>query len=121
MICILCYPDFLPQLTRMNHIQHHTQTPGSGGQKDNGCFGNRDYWSAFAGFYKAVTRRHTTCFTRCLVYDASVADGVACRIEISPWIFVLAGFTALSIAIVTVSFQAIKAALQNPVKSLRSE
>jgi putative ABC transport system permease protein len=45
----------------------------------------------------------------------------AYRIEISPWIFVLAGLTALSIAIATVSFQAIKAALMNPVKSLRSE
>jgi len=45
----------------------------------------------------------------------------AYRIEISPWIFVLAGFIALSIAIVTVSFQAIKAALLNPIKSLRSE
>ncbi|WP_159471069.1 ABC transporter permease [Dyadobacter sp. 3J3] len=45
----------------------------------------------------------------------------AYRIEISPWIFVLAGFIALSIAVVTVSYQAIKAALMNPVKSLRSE
>ncbi|MEO6686493.1 MAG: FtsX-like permease family protein, partial [Dyadobacter sp.] len=45
----------------------------------------------------------------------------AYRIEISPWIFVLAGFIALAIAIATVSFQAIKAALMNPVKSLRSE
>jgi len=45
----------------------------------------------------------------------------AYRIEISPWIFILAGFIALSIAIVTVSFQAIKAALLNPIKSLRSE
>lgn len=45
----------------------------------------------------------------------------AYRIEISPWFFVLAGFVALIIAIATVSFQAIKAALMNPVKSLRSE
>jgi putative ABC transport system permease protein len=45
----------------------------------------------------------------------------AYRIKISPWVFVLAGFLALFIAIVTVSFQAIKAALLNPVKALRSE
>lgn len=45
----------------------------------------------------------------------------AYRIEISPWIFTLAGFIALSIAVATVSFQAIRAALMNPVKSLRSE
>jgi putative ABC transport system permease protein len=45
----------------------------------------------------------------------------AYRINISWWIFVVAGFAALFIALVTVSFQAIKAALANPVKSLRTE
>jgi ABC-type antimicrobial peptide transport system permease subunit len=41
--------------------------------------------------------------------------------EISWWIFVAAILGALSITLLTVSFQAIKAALMNPVKSLRSE
>jgi putative ABC transport system permease protein len=36
-------------------------------------------------------------------------------------VFVVAGVTALLIALLTVSFQAIKAAVANPVKSLRSE
>src|SRR5579871_1169373 len=45
----------------------------------------------------------------------------AYRIEISWWIFVLAGLMACLIAIITISFQAIKAAIANPVKSLRSE
>lgn len=45
----------------------------------------------------------------------------AYRISISWWIFVFAGVLALIIAFTTVSFQAIKAALTNPVKSLRSE
>ncbi|HEX8022498.1 hypothetical protein, partial [Mucilaginibacter sp.] len=45
----------------------------------------------------------------------------AYRINISWWIFVFAGVLALVIAFTTVSFQAIKAALTNPVKSLRSE
>lgn len=43
------------------------------------------------------------------------------RIEISWWIFPAAAITAIFIALVTVSFQAIKAAYINPVKSLRSE
>lgn len=43
------------------------------------------------------------------------------RTELSWWIFALAGVGALLITLLTVSFQAIKAALVNPVKSLRSE
>lgn len=45
----------------------------------------------------------------------------AYRTDISWWIFAVAGFAALSIALLTVSFQAIRAALMNPVKSLRTE
>ena len=45
----------------------------------------------------------------------------AYQIDISWWIFVLAGGIALSIALLTVSFNAIKAARANPVKSLRTE
>ncbi|RYY28932.1 MAG: ABC transporter permease [Sphingobacteriaceae bacterium] len=43
------------------------------------------------------------------------------RINIEWWIFVAAGILVMLIAITTISFQAIKAALANPVKSLRSE
>ena len=43
------------------------------------------------------------------------------RIQISWWIFVDAGLLAILIALLTVSFQAIKAAVANPVTSLRSE
>jgi ABC-type antimicrobial peptide transport system permease subunit len=43
------------------------------------------------------------------------------RIEISWWIFLIAGIVAILIALITVSFQAIKAAIANPVKSLRNE
>lgn len=45
----------------------------------------------------------------------------AYRIPISWWVFGAAGLAALLIALLTVSFQAIKAAITNPVKSLRSE
>jgi len=43
------------------------------------------------------------------------------RIDMGIWIFVLAGVIALAIALLTISFQAIKAALADPVKSLRYE
>ena len=45
----------------------------------------------------------------------------AYRITISWWIFVMAGISALMVALLTVSAQAIKAAVANPVTSLRSE
>jgi ABC-type antimicrobial peptide transport system permease subunit len=43
------------------------------------------------------------------------------RINISWWIFIAAGALAIIIALATVSFQAIKAAIANPIKSLRTE
>jgi ABC-type antimicrobial peptide transport system permease subunit len=45
----------------------------------------------------------------------------AYRIELKWWMFVLAGIIGIVIALVTVSFQAIKAAVANPVESLRTE
>ncbi len=45
----------------------------------------------------------------------------AYRININWWVFILAGSAALFIALFTISFQAIKAAVANPVKALRSE
>ncbi len=43
------------------------------------------------------------------------------RVEIQWWMFALAGFSAVLIALITVSWQAIRAALANPVDSLRDE
>ncbi|CAA9249149.1 MAG: Acidobacterial duplicated orphan permease (function unknown) [uncultured Cytophagales bacterium] len=48
-------------------------------------------------------------------------DNFAYRVEVSWWVFALAGVLALLIAWITVSFQSIKAALANPVRSLRNE
>lgn len=48
-------------------------------------------------------------------------EDFAYRTNISWWVFGAGGFIALLIAVFTVSFQAIKAALMNPVNSLRSE
>ena len=48
-------------------------------------------------------------------------QGFAYQIDLSWWMFVVAGLLAVAIALLTVSFQSIKAALMNPVKSLKSE
>jgi putative ABC transport system permease protein len=48
-------------------------------------------------------------------------ENFAYRINIYWWVFAIAGIAALFIALITISFQAIKAAIANPVKSLRTE
>lgn len=45
----------------------------------------------------------------------------AYRVEIEWWVFALAGIIAMLVALATISIRAIKAAIENPVKSLRSE
>jgi len=48
-------------------------------------------------------------------------EDFAYRVSISWWIFFVSGVLALLIAVLTVAFQAIKAGVANPVKSLRTE
>ena len=58
-----------------------------------------------------------------VVYFAmrSWLDGFAYRTDLSWWIFVLSGVVALAIALFTVSFHALRAAVSNPVEALRHE
>jgi putative ABC transport system permease protein len=48
-------------------------------------------------------------------------EDFAFRTDMSWWIFMVAAAIAILIALVTISFQAMKAALANPVKNLRTE
>jgi ABC-type antimicrobial peptide transport system permease subunit len=48
-------------------------------------------------------------------------EDFAYRIEISGWIFLVSGIVALLIALMTVGYQSVKAAIADPVKSLRYE
>lgn len=48
-------------------------------------------------------------------------NGFAYKIDLEWWVFAIAGLIAIAIALMTVSYQAIKAALANPVKNLRTE
>jgi len=52
---------------------------------------------------------------------SSWLQGFAYRIDLNAWVFLVAGLATILITLLTVSYQSIKAALANPVKSLRSE
>jgi putative ABC transport system permease protein len=47
--------------------------------------------------------------------------GLCFHIQINSWIFLVAGLLSVLIAFITISFQSTKAAIANPVKSLRTE
>jgi len=82
---------------------------------------------------EGIVRKLSTDFAKLVVIAAVIAvpaawwamhkwlENYPYRININVWIFVLAGVSVLLIALVTVSYQAIKAAIANPVNSLRTE
>ena len=72
-------------------------------------------------FLKLVIISCVLAFPVAWLFINNWLQGYQYRVTINLWIFILAGTAALLIALATVSFQAIKAALMNPVKSLRSE
>lgn len=72
-------------------------------------------------FIKLVFIASLIAFPIAWWYMKDWLDGFAYRINIEWWVFGLGAFTTLIIALATVSFQAIKTAQSNPVKSLRSE
>jgi ABC-type antimicrobial peptide transport system permease subunit len=70
-----------------------------------------------------ILDRDRLCYrlSYCLVLQHKWLQDYVYRINISWWLFIAGGIAAIAIALITVSFQAIKAALANPVKSLRTE
>ncbi|MCF2503125.1 ABC transporter permease [Dyadobacter sp. CY107] len=72
-------------------------------------------------FVKLVAIAALIAFPIAGYFLQSWLEKYAYRIEMEWWYFLVAGIAALLIALFTVSFQAIKAALMNPVKSLRGE
>ncbi|GAA4329941.1 ABC transporter permease [Mucilaginibacter gynuensis] len=55
------------------------------------------------------------------LFMQSWLQGFAYRINITWWMFAAAGFATLAVVFITISFQTVKAAIANPVKSLRTE
>ena len=85
--------------------------------------------ASIAGIIKLISKDFLKLVVVSIVIATPVAwwamnkwlQGFAYRINISWWVFLSAGAIALLIALITVSFQAIKAAVANPVNSLRTE
>ena len=50
-----------------------------------------------------------------------ILQGYSYRTDISWWVFAVAGAITMAVAMITVSFKCVQAALANPVKSLRAE
>ncbi len=74
-----------------------------------------------AGFLKLVLISLGIAFPVAWLVMNRWLQNYAYRIEINWWIFIIAGLVAIFIAIITTSFQTIKAATANPIKSLRTE
>jgi len=72
-------------------------------------------------FLKLVILSSVLAFPLAWWFMHNWLQGYAYRIKISWWIFLIAAVLAIVITLFTISFQAIKAALANPVKSLRTE
>ncbi|TSD66922.1 FtsX-like permease family protein [Inquilinus sp. KBS0705] len=72
-------------------------------------------------FLKLVLISCVIAFPTAFVLMKNWLKGYQYHIQIQWWVFALAGFAAVFIAVATISFQAIKAALANPVKSLKNE
>ncbi|MBI2731617.1 MAG: ABC transporter permease [Sphingobacteriales bacterium] len=73
------------------------------------------------GFVKMVAMAAIIAFPLAWWFMNDWLKDFAYKVNISWWVFALSGIAALLVALFTVSLQAIKAALTNPVKSLRTE
>jgi ABC-type antimicrobial peptide transport system permease subunit len=74
-----------------------------------------------ANFLKPVTIAMLIAFPIAWYVMNSWLDGFAYKVDIEWWVFAIAGLATLFIALLTVSYQSVKASFSNPVTSLRAE
>jgi ABC-type lipoprotein release transport system permease subunit len=86
------------------------------------------YWGSVAGLWQMLSKDFAllvliACFISPISYYLlnDWLQHYEYRTELSWWVFVAAGLGAIAIALLTVSYQAIRAALMNPIKSLKTE
>ncbi|MEP6584080.1 MAG: ABC transporter permease [Ginsengibacter sp.] len=85
--------------------------------------------ASVAGIVKLISKDFVVLVAISILIASPVAwwamnrwlDGFAYKVNISWWVFALAGLSALFIALLTIVFQSIKAAIANPVNSIRAE
>ncbi|RYG23326.1 MAG: FtsX-like permease family protein, partial [Chitinophagaceae bacterium] len=85
--------------------------------------------ASVAGVWRILSKEFILLVSISLVIASPVAyyfmhgwlENYRYRVDLSWWIFGLAALVAFSLTLIMVSFQAIKAAMANPVKSLRTE
>jgi predicted permease len=85
--------------------------------------------ASVAGITQLLTKDFLKLVIAAIVIASPVAlwamnswlQGFAYRINVSWWMFALAGLIAVGIALITISWQAVRSAVANPVKSLRTE
>ena len=72
-------------------------------------------------FLKIVVLAMLIAFPTAWLVMSRWLDGFVYRIQLEWWMFAVAGVTTLGIALLTVSYQSIRAALANPIRSLRTD
>jgi putative ABC transport system permease protein len=105
-------------------MTHHTvlkRTKEIGIRKVNGATISEVLWMLNTNFIKWVAVAFVIATPLSFLVVQKWMEGFAYKTTLSWWLFALAGLIALVVAVVTVSWQSLKAARQNPVKSLRNE
>lgn len=75
---------------------------------------------AFERFYYAGDYRPCYCNTVGILHDVAMVQRYSYRADMPWWIFAVAAAGALLITLITVSYESIKAAMADPVRSLRT-
>jgi putative ABC transport system permease protein len=98
-----------------------SRTKEIGIRKLNGARVHEILFMLNKGFIILVALAYMIAVPICWFATEKWLQNFAYRTELSWWIFVLAGLTALGIALITVSWQSWRAATRNPVEALRYE